>query len=359
MKIENCKLKIALISPISWRTPPRNYGPWELVASNIAEGLVKRGFEVTLFATGDSKTSGKLQWVCPRPVEEDKSLDSEVYKFLHLAKVFESANKFDIIHNQFDYYALPFSSFIKTPIITTINGFHNEQYKEIYKKYNKKVHYVSISNANRAKELDYIATVYNGINLDDFHLRSERSPRSPHFVSGNRKYLLFIGRISRDKGTDRAIKVAKMAKLPLVIAGQVPPEEKKYFAKYVKPHLNNKNIKWIGPVGPKERNKVLQSAIASLHMINFDEPFGLTVTEAMAAGVPVIAINRGSMPEIITDKVDGFLVKDDKEALLAIKKINTIDHTKCRAKVKAKFTNDIMVEEYIKVYEKVLCKTFS
>lgn len=345
------KLKIALISPISWRTPPHNYGPWEQVASNITEGLVRRGHDVTLFATGDSKTAAKLESVCPRPVEEDKSLDSEVYKFLHLAKVFNMADKFDIIHNQFDYYALPFSSFIKTPILTTINGFHNEQYKLIYKQYNKKVNYVSISDSNRAKELHYIDTVYNGINLSDFHFVSEKSF---HLRSESSKYLLFIGRVSHDKGTDRAIKVAKLSKLPLVIAGQVPPEEQKYFTKYVEPHIDGQKIRWIGPVGPKERNKVLNGAIASLHMINFDEPFGLTVVEAMAAGVPVVAINRGSMPEIISNNIDGFLVKNEAEAVSAIKKINTIDRVKCRAKVEAKFSCDTMVERYIRAYKKIL-----
>lgn len=340
------KIRVAVISPISWRTPPKKYGPWEQVANNIAEGLIARGLDVTLFATKDSITKGKLSAVCPKPLEENHQLDSEVYKFLHLANVFERANDFDIIHNQFDYYPLVFSSLIKTPMVTTINGFHNQQYIDIYKQYNNKVHYVSISNANRAKELAYDATVYNGINLHDFVYNK----------NANRHYLLFIGRISRDKGTDRAIKVAKMAKIPLVLAGQVPPEEKEYFSQFVKPHIDNKQVTWLGPISPTGRRKVFSGAIASLHMINFDEPFGLTVTEAMASGVPVIAINRGSMPEIISDKQDGFLVKDELGALNAIKQINSIDRSLCRRKVEEKFTVDKMVDGYIKVYEQILKK---
>lgn len=343
------KIKVAVISPVSWRTPPRKYGPWEQVASNIAEGLVARGFNVTLFATKDSHTKGKLSAVCPRPVEEDRTLDSEVYKFLHLANVFEHANDFDIIHNQFDYYALPFSSLIKTPMITTINGFHNQQYIDIYQKYNRKVHYTSISDANRSDKLTYDATVYNGINLDEF----------TYDKKSQRNYLLFIGRISRDKGTDRAIAVAKKANIPLVLAGQVPPEEQEYFTKLVKPHIDNKFISWLGPIDPAGRKKVFSGAIASLHMINFDEPFGLTVTEAMASGVPVIAIKRGSMPEIITDKVDGFLVKNEAEAVRAISQIDKIDRNLCRKKVEDKFSIDRMIDGYVKVYEKILHKKLS
>ena len=340
------KIRIAVISPISWRTPPKKYGPWEQVASNIAEGLVARGFDVILFATEDSITRGKLSAICPRPVEEDHNLDSEVYKFLHLANVFEHADKFDIIHNQFDYYPLIFANLIKTPMVTTINGFHNQQYIDIYKQYNKKVSYVSISNANRAKELDYISTVYNGINLKDFQYNKNTQ----------RTYLLFIGRISHDKGTDRAIKVAKAVNIPLVMAGQVPPEEQEYFTKYAKPHIDNKFITWLGPISPSGRRKVFAGAIASLHMINFDEPFGLTVTEAMASGVPVIAINRGSMSEIITDKKDGFLVKNEQEAIAAVRQIKKIDRNLCRKKVEENFSLDKMIDGYIKVYDKILNK---
>jgi glycosyltransferase involved in cell wall biosynthesis len=338
------KIKIGIISPISWRTPPRKYGPWEQVASNIAEGMIRYGHDVTLFATGDSATKGKLVSVCPRPVEEDKSLDSEVYKFLHLSKVFEYADSFDIIHNQFDYYPLVFSPFIKTPMVTTINGFHHQQYKKIYQKFDKQVHYVSISDSNRAKELSYAATVYNGIDMEEFEFDDK----------SKRDYLLFIGRISRDKGTDRAIKIAKSVDIPLVIAGQVPPEEKEYFSKLVKPQIDGKFIKWIGPVDSLGRKKVFSQAIASLHMINFDEPFGLTVAEAMASGVPVIAINRGSMPELITNDVDGFLVKNDQEAIRAIAKIDMIDRVKCRQKVKNNFTIEKMTQGYLNVYQEVL-----
>ncbi len=340
------KLKIAVISPISWRTPPKTYGPWEQVANNIAEGMINRGHDVTLFATADSITQGKLSAVCPHPLAEDRKLDSEVYKFLHLGNVFEKANQFDIIHNQFDYYPLVFSKLIDVPIVTTINGFHNDQYKLIYKQYNKRVSYVSISNADRAKGINYSATVYNGIKLSEF--KFNKKP--------NGDYLLFIGRISHDKGTDRAIHVAKKLHMRLIIAGQVPPEEKDYFQKFVKPHLTDNLVDWVGPVGPTKRNQLMRNALASLHMINFDEPFGLTVAEAMACGTPVVAINRGSMPELITDKVDGFLVKDEKEAIKAIKNISSIDRSLCRNKIEKNFSIENMIDGYEKVYQKVLNK---
>jgi glycosyltransferase involved in cell wall biosynthesis len=342
------KLKIAVISPITWRTPPHNYGPWEQVAYNIAQGAISKGHDVTLYATADSKTSGKLVSVCPRPLAEDETLDTEVYKFLHISKVFEDAleDKFDIIHNQFDYYPLVFSNFIRIPMVTTVNGFNNEQYKLIYKKYNNIANYVSISNADRTKELDYVGTVYNGINLDEFEFNN--NPKGD--------YLLSIGRISRDKGTDRAIKVAKMAKINLIIAGQVPFEEKEYFEKFIKPHINGKDIKWVGPVGPKERNDVMKNATASLHMINFNEPFGLTVAEAMACGTPVIAINKGSMPELIDNGVNGYLVNDENEALTAIKNINKIDRLMCRQKIAENFTLEKMASGYEEIYYKVLGK---
>mgnify|MGYP000562440887 FL=1 len=163
-------MKVAIISPIAWRTPPRHYGPWERVVSLLAEGLVKEGIDVTLYATGDSLTSAKLRSVCKAPYEEDKELDAKVWESLHISEIMEQADEFDIIHNNYDFSPLTYSSLIKTPVITTIHGFSSPKILPVYKKYNKKTHYVSISNADRHEDLDYIRTVYHGIDIEKFTL---------------------------------------------------------------------------------------------------------------------------------------------------------------------------------------------
>ncbi|MDB5154579.1 MAG: glycosyltransferase [Mucilaginibacter sp.] len=190
-------MKIAILAPVAWRTPPLHYGPWEQIASNIAEGLVKKGLDVTLFATGDSITDGKLDAICEKGYEEDRNQDAKVLECMHISNLMEKASHFDIIHNNFDFLPLTFSAFIKTPIITTIHGFSSQKIVPVYKKYNATTHYVSISNADRSPELDYLATVYNGVDTRDFE-----------FIPTPENYLLYFGRIHHDKGTAEAIDIA-------------------------------------------------------------------------------------------------------------------------------------------------------
>ena len=334
-------IRIAMLSPIAWRTPPRHYGPWEWIVSQLTENLVARGFDVTLFATGDSQTKGKLQWVCPRPYEEDKSLDPKVWASLHISNVFEQAENFDIIHNHFDFLPLNFSSFIKTPMVTTIHGFSSPKILPVYKKYNKSNVYVAISEADRNKELDYIATIHHGIPVQDYTF----SPNAG-------KYLLVFGRIHHDKGVHEAIQLAQKVNFPLVIAGII--QDEKYFLEKVKPFIDGQNIRYIGSAGPDTKSKILSNALALLHLINFDEPFGLSIIEAMACGTPVIAMNRGAMPEIIKDGQNGFLVNSMEEAENRIAMLHQIDRTFCRKTVQQKFSVENMVDKYIKVYEKIL-----
>lgn len=334
-------IRIAMLSPIAWRTPPRHYGPWEWIVSQLTENLVARGFDVTLFATGDSQTKGKLQWVCPRPYEEDKSLDPKVWESLHISNVFEQAENFDIIHNHFDFLPLNFSSFIKTPMVTTIHGFSSPKILPVYKKYNKSNVYVAISEADRNKELDYIATIHHGIPVQDYTF----SPNAG-------KYLLVFGRIHHDKGVHEAIQLAQKVNFPLVIAGII--QDEKYFLEKVKPFIDGQNIRYIGSAGPDTKSKILSNALALLHLINFDEPFGLSIIEAMACGTPVIAMNRGAMPEIIKDGQNGFLVNSMEEAENRIAMLHQIDRTFCRKTVQQKFSVENMVDKYIKVYEKIL-----
>ena len=335
-------MKVAMLSPIAWRTPPRHYGPWERVVSLITEGLVKENIDVTLFATGDSLTSGKLRSVCPSPYEENKNIDAKVFECLHISELMEHADEFDIIHNNYDFLPLSYSSLIKTPMVTTIHGFSSPKIIPVYKKYNETTNYVSISNADRSPDLDYIRTVYHGIDMENFTLNEHEGD-----------YLVYFGRICPDKGTFEAIQVAKMAKMKLVIAGII--QDKTYYEKCVKPFLND-DITYIGCANPKERDVVLGNAYALLHPINFSEPFGLSVVESMACGTPVIAFGKGSMPEIIENDKNGFIVSNINEMTERLKDIKNISRKICRDTVAKRFSQKRMVKEYIEVYKEILNK---
>ena len=334
-------MKIAMLSPIAWRTPPRQYGPWENIVSLLTEGLVDRGIDVTLFATADSETRGHLVSVCPRGYEEDKEIEPKVWECLHISEVFERKGQFDIIHNNFDYLPLTYTGMTTIPVVTTIHGFSSPKILPVYKKYNKKTFYVAISKADKCPELDYIATIHHGIDLSQFTFQPD---------SG--KYLLFFGRIHPDKGTKECIEVARKTRMKLIIAGII--QDQSYFDLQVKPQLDNDQIIYLGSAGPKKRDELLGGAYALLHPINFDEPFGLSVVEAMACGTPVVAFNRGSMPEIIADGVTGFLVHNFDEMVKAVAKVKQLDRFKCRKLIKERFSVERMVQDYIEVYEKII-----
>ena len=334
-------MKIAILSSIAWRTPPRKYGPWEQVASNIAEGLIEKGIDVTLFATGDSVTKGKLEYICEQPYAEYSKLDPKVWECLHISHMMEHADEFDLIHNNYDFLPLSYSRLTKTPMVTTIHGFSSPKILPVYKKYNSTCYYVSISNSDRSSELDYIATVYNGVNTKEFT-----------FNSSSEDYLLFFGRIHPEKGLYESIQIAKKSKRKLIISGLIQDQE--YFDLKVKPFINDNDIVYVGNSGPDERNKLLGGAFALLHPISFEEPFGLSVVEAMFCGTPVIAFNRGSMPELILDRKTGFLVNSIEEALEAVNNIKMIDRNNCRKWATSKFSRLKMIEGYLEVYDKIL-----
>jgi glycosyltransferase involved in cell wall biosynthesis len=333
-------MKVAILSPIAWRTPPRHYGPWERVVSLLTEGLVKENVDVTLYATKDSVTKANLRGICEKPYEEDKSIDPKVWECLHISEIMEQADEFDIIHNNYDFLPLTYSGLIKTPMVTTIHGFSSPKILPVYKKYNKKTYYVSISDADRSPELDYIRTVYHGIDMNNFTLKEEEG-----------KYLLFFGRIHHDKGAKEAIEIAKKAGMKLIIAGII--QDEKYYEEFVKPHLGD-DIEYIGSVGPEKRDEVLGNAYALLHPINFNEPFGLSVVESMACGTPVLAFNKGSMPELIQNGVNGFISENIGEMCEHIKDVKKISRKECRRTVEERFSQEKMVKEYIKVYEEIL-----
>ena len=334
-------MRVAVLSPVAWRTPPRHYGPWEQIASNIAEGLVKKGVEVTLFATGDSITGGKLESVCATGYEEDRSQDAKVLECLHISNVMENADQFDLIHNNFDFLPLTYSKLINTPVITTIHGFSSSRIIPVYKKYNDSSHYVSISNADRSADLEYLATVYNGLDTRDFS-----------FTAKADDYLLYFGRIHHDKGTAEAIEIARKTNRRLLIAGII--QDANYYREKVEPFIDNEQIVYIGHAGPDKRKDLLGNATALLHPINFNEPFGMSVAESMLCGTPVIAFNKGSMPELIKDAETGFLVNTVDEAVEAVAKLPTINRETCRDWATAQFSSEKMVDDYYKLYQQIL-----
>ena len=334
-------MRIGMLAPIAWRTPPRHYGPWELVTSLLTEALVARGVNVTLFATLDSQTSGTLAGVVPAPYSEDPTIDAKVWEMRHLAYLFERAREFDLIHNQADFPAHAFSRLVDTPMVTTIHGFSSSRILPMYEPYQDRVHYVAISDADRAPGLRYAATIHHGIRLEDF----------PFDARGGED-LLFFGRIHPDKGAREAIEVARASGRRLRMAGIV--QDDAYHEREVVPALDGRSVVYGGPVGGMERAHLLGSARALLHLINFDEPFGLSVIEAMACGTPVIATRRGSMPELIEHGVTGYLVDHAGEAVQAIERIGEIDRRACRAAVAERFTVERMADNYLALYRSIL-----
>ena len=336
-------MKIGILSPVAWRTPPRKYGPWEQVVSCLTEELVARGVDVTLFATGDSVTAAKLDHYVDTPYAEDMNADAKVNECLHIGHFMEKAGEFDIVHNHYDFLPLTYSKLIKTPFLTTIHGFSSPKIVPVFKKYNDNTHYVSISNSDRSPELQYIATVYNGINTAAFTFREQ--PRD---------YLLFFGRIHPEKGAWDAIQVAKKCGKKIILAGLIQDEV--YFNTEVKPLINGDDVVYAGNCGPDERNELLGNALALLHLIHFNEPFGLSVAEAMCCGTPVIAFNKGSMPELILRGKTGYLVETIEEAVDAVSQLKSIDRKLCRQWAVDSFSKEKMTSDYIAVYEQILNK---
>lgn len=338
-------MRVAVLAPVTWRTPPRNYGPWEQVASVLTEGLVAKGVDVTLFATGDSVTQANLQSVCNQPLGEVPN-DAKVMECLHIANLMQQASSFDIIHNHFDFLPLTYAALVQTPVITTIHGFSSEQIVPVYKKYNAGNYYVSISNSDRHPELTYLDTVYNGLNEDSFGLGN-----------GKGDYLLYFGRIHPHKGAYEAIKIAAKANKKLVLCGLI--QDQQYFNEKVAPYLNDTTCVYKGNAAPDERTELLGSAVALLHPISFEEPFGLSVAEAMMCGTPVIAYNRGAMKELIIDGKTGFLVDDIDSAVSAVDKLSNIKRMDCRTHALENFSSGVMTGNYLKLYEQILSKSNS
>ncbi|WP_328460677.1 glycosyltransferase family 4 protein [Actinoplanes sp. NBC_00393] len=332
-------MKVALLGPIAWRTPPLHYGPWELITSLLAEGLTERGVDVTLFATLDSITKATLDGVVPTGYEESAEIDGRVWEAIHVSHALERSGEFDLIHNHLDWLPLAFSAHCRTPMVTTVHGFSGSNILPAYRR--ARSHFVAISDSDRSPDLDYLATVYHGVDLSAL----------PFHPDGGDDLILF-GRIHPDKGTDIAIEIARRAGRRLVMCGIV--QDRDYFAERVEPLIDGDRVVYLGSVGPDERGTILGSGAALLHPIRFAEPFGLSVVESMACGTPVIAFRKGSMPEVVDEGVTGRVVDTVDQAVDAVGRLAEIDRSACSARARERFSADRMVEDYLTIYRKII-----
>lgn len=334
-------MKVALLGPVAWRTPPLHYGPWELITGLLADGLVARGVDVTLFATLDSVTTAALDGVCPHGYAEDSSMDGRVWEAMHVAHAFARSAEFDVVHSHLDWLPLALWEHCRAPLVTTIHGFGDRRILPAYTRAGSA--YVAISEADRVPELDYVATVHHGIDLDALP-----------FCPDGGEDLVVLGRIHPDKGTAAAVDIARRAGRRLLIAGVV--QDERYFAEQVQPHVDGDRVVYLGSVGPARRAELLGTALALLHPIAFAEPFGLSVVESMATGTPVIAYPRGSMREVVDEGVTGFLVGNAEEAAAAVARVGRLDRRQVHEVAQRRFPVARMIADYLEVYAEVLGK---
>ncbi|WP_342596660.1 glycosyltransferase family 4 protein [Cyanobacterium aponinum UTEX 3222] len=345
-------MKIAQVAPLWESVPPNRYGGIELVVALLTDELVRRGHDVTLFASGDSQTLAKLESVYPRAIRTDKQVkDYNAYLTLQLQKVYSRANEFDLIHSHVDYHALPYANFVKTPTIHTLHGEFTQENKLLFSQ-SKHQNYVSISQSQREPlpDLNYVGNVYNGIDVNSYQFFPQPD---------DEPYLAFLGRVSPQKGPHLAIQIAKKTGWKLKMACKVDPVDQEFFETQVLPHVDGQQIQLLGEVDSKKKNKLIGGARATLFPITWREPFGLVMAESMASGTPVIAMGLGSAPEVIADGKTGFLCHNIEEMILAVDKISQVNRYDCRNHVLKNFGVSRMVDGYEEVYRQVLAQRFN
>lgn len=334
------------MAPIIERIPPKKYGGTERVVHALTEELVRRGHEVTLFASGDSLTTANLESVFPRALREARLKDLyglNIWTLLNIGEAYKRHGEFDIIHDHNGYLSLPAADLVSTPSVFTIHGPFTPEVRKAFQAF-RHPHLVTISQAQSyaAPDLNYAGCVYNGLDMKEYPISEEYED-----------YLLFVGRISLEKGTHLAVEVAQQLDVPLIIAAKLEPVDRPYFKEYVEPFLSDQ-IRWIGEVTEEERNKLMSKARCFLHPITWHEPFGLTLIEAMACGCPVVAFDKGSIPEIVKTGETGFVVRDMEGMVEAIENIGVIDRQKCRAHALANFNEKRMTDGYERIYNELL-----
>ncbi|MEH2040823.1 glycosyltransferase family 4 protein [Nostoc sp.] len=345
-------MKIAQLAPLWERVPPPAYGGIELVVGLLTDELVRRGHEVTLFASGDSISLAKLTSVHPRALRLDPTIkDYGIYEMLNLASVYERAEEFDIIHSHIGHGALAYANLVKTPTVHTLHGTFNSDNEKMFS-FGKKQPYVNISNAQREPRLglNYVATVYNGIDVSSYEFHSQ--PEDP-------PYLAFLGRMSPEKGAHLAIEIAKVAGWHLKMAGKIDVVDVEYFEKEIKPHIDGEQIEYLGEANHAQKNALMGGAVATLFPITWREPFGLVMIESMASGTPVIAMKLGSTEEVISHGKTGFLCNNIQECISAIDRVIELDRYACRQYVENLFSVKHMTDGYEAVYQQIITERFS
>ncbi len=345
-------MRIAQVAPLWERVPPPAYGGIELVVGLLTDELVRRGHEVTLFASGDSISLAKLESVHPQALRLDSTVkEYGIYEMLQLSRVYERADDFDIIHSHMGCAALPYANFVKTPTVHTLHGVFTPDNEKLYRHASHQP-YVSISNAQREPRLNLncVATVYNGIDLTNYEFHPE--PQNP-------PYLAFLGRISPEKGPHLAIEIAKRSGWRLKMAGKVDVVDVDYFEQDIKPHIDGKQIEYLGEANHAQKIALMGGAVATLFPITWREPFGLVMTESMATGTPVIAMELGSTSEVIVHGRTGFLCHSVEECIAAIDKAAQLNRYACREHVFNHFSVQRMTDGYEAVYQQILADRFA
>lgn len=335
-------LRLAVLGAISWPSPPPGYGPWEQIAFDVADGMRRRGLDVTLFATGNSRFDGRLVSVVPVGLNEDRALNAEVFSALHIAELFARARDFDLINNHLDWKPLTYALATESPpLVTTVHGFSSPQILAAYYAGARRSFYCSISDADRDPGLEYLATTYNGIDPSRFDFSDKPG-----------EYLCFLGRFHPEKGTHLAIEIARRAGVRLKVAAI--PHDETYFREQVAPHIDGDRVQFLGAVERAARNELLSGALALVHMTTRPERFGMTLIEAMACGTPVLGARMGSVPEIVVDGVTGFLCDSVEDAAARVPQLATLDRRACRAHVEREFSVERMIDRYLEAFARAL-----
>lgn len=341
-------MKIAQLAPLWETVPPKKYGGTELVVYILCEELVKRGHDVTLFASGDSKTPAKLEAIIEKPMREANIINISCYENVAMAKVIEMKDEFDIVHNHLGPSFIPFAETHNIPVVNTVHGaFICKDDIDFCMKYCD-TPFVSISDSQRAgaPDLDYISTVYNGIQVEKYTFQEKHDVNNP--------YIAFLGRLSEEKGVHLAIKLAKETGHKLIIAGKIDKNDRAYYESQVEHLIDNKQIVYIGELGHNDKVDLLKNAFMTVHPVTWPEPFGLVLAESMACGTPVLALSQGSIPEVIKNQVTGFIENDIDSLIKRVKEVKNIDRKACRKHVEDNFSAERMVDGYLSVYQEII-----
>lgn len=344
-------MRIAQVAPLWERVPPPAYGGIELVVGLLSDELVRRGHEVTLFASGDSISLAKLESVHPQALRLDPTIkEFGIYEMLQMSRVYEMASEFDIIHSHMGCAALPYGNLVKTPTVHTLHGIFTPDNEKLFT-HARKQPYISISDAQREPRLNlnYVATVHNGIDTSQYDFYPE--PQDP-------PYLAFVGRISPEKGPQLAIEIAKRSGWHLKMAGKVDAVDVEFYEQEIKPLIDGKQIEYLGEATHEQKCVLMGGAAATLFPITWREPFGLVMIESMATGTPVIAMKMGSTPEVIAHGQTGFLCETVEECIAAIAPATQLSRKTCREHVLKSFSVEHMTEGYEAVYQQILADRF-